>query len=78
VEDGKLRGGYFGTFRDLAARVLNYAARGREGTTDGRAILLGLGALGSEDRPQHSTLWRFVTLYSIVSQTEVQVVLIAS
>ena len=50
AEDANLRNWRFGTFGDLAARVLNYAARGREGTTYGRAILLGLGALGSEDR----------------------------
>ena len=50
MEDGKLRGGHFGTFGDLAARVLYYAARGREGTIYDRAILLGMGALGSEER----------------------------
>eukprot|EP01047_Picozoa_sp_COSAG01_P032085 COSAG01_NODE_2304_length_7949_cov_5.517962_7_plen_51_part_00 len=35
----------------------------------GRAILLGLGTLEWEERAQHPSLWRFVTLYSIVSQT---------
>jgi hypothetical protein len=35
----------------------------REGTIYERAILLGLGALDSEERAQHPTLWRFVTLY---------------
>ena len=42
---------------------------GREGAMYGRAILLGLGALEWEERAQHPTLWRFVTLYCIVSQT---------
>jgi hypothetical protein len=55
---------------DLAAWVRNYAARGREGAIYGRAILLGLGALEWEERAQCPTLWRFVTLYSIVSQTD--------
>ena len=56
-------------FGDLVAWVLNYAARGREGAIHERAILLGLGALEWEERAQHPTLWRFVTLYYIVSQT---------
>ena len=70
AEDANLRNWRFGTFGDLATRVRNYAARGREGAIYGRAILLGLGALEWEERAQHPTLWRFVTLYYIVSQTE--------
>ena len=62
AEDANLRNWRFGTFGDLAARVLNYAARGREGTIYGRAILLGMAALGGEERAQHPTVWRFVTL----------------
>ena len=69
AEDANLRNWRFGTFGDLAARVLNYAARGREGAIYERAILLGLRALECEERGQHPTLWRFVTLYYIVSQT---------
>jgi hypothetical protein len=69
AEDANLRNWRFGTFGDLATRVRNYASRGRESANYGGAILLGLTALEWEERAQHSTLWRFVTLYYIVSQT---------
>eukprot|EP01047_Picozoa_sp_COSAG01_P081935 COSAG01_NODE_16544_length_1227_cov_9.898050_1_plen_92_part_00 len=69
AEDANLRNWRFGTFGDLAARVRNYASRGRESANYGGAILLGLTALEWEEGAQHSTFWRFVTLYSIVSQT---------
>ena len=69
AEDANLRNWRFGTFGDLAARVRNYASRGRESANYGGAILLGLTALEWEEGAQHTTLWRFVTLYYIVSQT---------
>ena len=69
AEDANLRNWRFGTFGDLAARVRNYASRGRESANYGGAILLGLTALEWEEGAQHTTLWRFVTLYSIVSHT---------
>ena len=71
AEDANLRNWRFGTFGDLAARVRNYASRGRESANYGGAILLGLTALEWEEGAQQTTLWRFVTLYSIhvVSQT---------
>jgi hypothetical protein len=69
AEDANLRNWRFGTFGDLASRVRNYASRGRESANYGGAILLGLMALEWEEGAQHTTLWRFVTLYSIVSQT---------
>ena len=69
AEDANLRNWRFGTLGDLAARVRNYASRGRESANYGGAILLGLTALEWEEGAQHTTLWRFVTLYSIVSQT---------
>ena len=59
----------FGTFGDLAARVRNYTSRGRESVNYGGAILLGLTALEWEEGAQHPAHWRFVTLYTIVSQT---------
>ena len=71
AEDANLRNWRFGTLGDLAARVRNYASRGRESANYGGAILLGLTALEWEERAQHTTLWRFVTLYCIVSQTAV-------
>ena len=70
VEGANVCIGDLALFGDLAAWVRNYAARGREGAIYGRAILLGWGALEWEERAQHPTLWRFVTLYSIVSQTD--------
>ena len=48
--------------QNLAARVRNYASRGRESANYGGAILLGLTALEWEEGAQHSTVWRFVTL----------------
>jgi hypothetical protein len=70
AEDANLRNWRFGTFGDLATRVRNYASRGRESANYGGAILLGLTALEWEEGAQHTTLWRFVTLYiCIVSQT---------
>ena len=69
AEDANLRNWRFGTFGDLAARVRNYASRGRESANYGGAILLGLTALEWEEGAQHPAHWRFVTLYSIVSQT---------
>ena len=71
AEDANLRNWRFGTLGDLAARVRNYASRGRESANYGGAILLGLTALEWEEGAQHPAHWRFVTLYSIVSQTEV-------
>ena len=41
AEDANLRNWRFGTFGDLAARVRNYASRGRESANYGGAILLG-------------------------------------
>ena len=70
AEDANLRNRRFGTLGDLAARVRNYASRGRESANYGGAILLGLTALEWEEVAQHNTLWRFVTLYYIVSQTD--------
>ena len=70
AEDANLRNWQFGTFGDLATRVRNYASMGRESANYGGAILLGLTALEWEEGAQHTTLWRFVTLYNIVSQTE--------
>ena len=69
AEDANLRNWRFGTFGDLAARVRNYASRGRESANYGGAILLGLTALEWEEGAQHPAHWRFVTLYNIVSQT---------
>ena len=69
VEDANLRNWRFGTFGDLAARVRNYASRGRESANYGGAILLGLTALEWEEGARHPAHWRFVTLYYIVSQT---------
>ena len=69
AEDANLRNWRFGTFGDLAARVRNYASRGRESANYGGAILLGLTALEWEEGAQHPAQWRFVTLYNIVSQT---------
>ena len=69
AEDANLRNWRFGTFGDLATRVRNYASRGRESANYGGAILLGLTALEWEEGAQHTTVWRFVTLYNIVSQT---------
>ena len=69
AEDANLRNWRFGTFGDLAARVRNYASRGRESANYGGAILLGLTALEWEEGAQHPAHWRFVTLYFIVSQT---------
>ena len=64
AEDANLRNWRFGTLGDLAARVRNYASRGRESANYGGAILLGLTALEWEEGAQHSAHWRFVTLYS--------------
>ena len=69
AEDANLRNWRFGTLGDLAARVRNYASRGRESANYGGAILLGLTALEWEEGAQHPAHWRFVTLYFIVSQT---------
>ena len=55
AEDANLRNWRFGTFGDLAARVLNYAARGREGAIYERAILLGCMVLEGKDRAQRPT-----------------------
>ena len=73
AEDANLRNWRFGTFGDLATRVRNYASRGRESANYGGAILLGLTALEWEEGAQHPAHWRFVTLYSIVSQTGIGV-----
>ena len=54
AEDANLRIGRLGTFGDLAVRVQNYAARGREGANYGRAILLGMTALEWEERAQYT------------------------
>jgi hypothetical protein len=62
LEDAYLRNGRFGTFGDLAARVLKYATRGREGAIYERAMLLGYMALEGKDRSQRPTFGRFVTL----------------
>ena len=70
AEDANLRNWRFGTLGDLAARVRNYASRGRESANYGGAILLGLTALEWEEGAQHTTVWRFVTLYGIVSQSD--------
>ena len=53
AEDANLRNWRFGTFGDLATRVRNYAARGRESANYGGAILLGLTALEWEEGAQH-------------------------
>ena len=53
AEDANLRNWRFGTFGDLAARVRNYASRGRESANYGGAILLGLTALEWEEGAQH-------------------------
>ena len=37
---------------------------------------LGLGALEWEERGEHPTLWRFVTLYNIVSQTDLDLLVV--
>ena len=71
AEDANLRNWRFGTLGDLAARVRNYASRGRESANYGGAILLGLTALEWEEGAQHPAQWRFVTLYYIVSQTAI-------
>lgn len=54
---------------DLAARVRNYVARGREGAIYERVILLGLGALEWEEMAQYLLFLRVVKLYYIVSKT---------
>ena len=69
AEDANLRNWRFGTLGDLAARVRNYASRGRESANYGGAILLGLTALEWEEGAQHPAHWRCVTLYHIVSHT---------
>ena len=56
AEDANLRNWRFGTLGDLAARVRNYASRGRESANYGGAILLGLTALEWEEGSQHTTL----------------------
>ena len=76
AEDANLRNWRFGTLGDLAARVRNYASRGRESANYGGAILLGLTALEWEEGAQHPAHWRFVTLYYIVSQTAIDLVLV--
>ena len=65
AEDANLRNRRFGTLGDLAARVRNYASRGRESANYGGAILRGLTALEWEEGAQHPAHWRFVTLYYI-------------
>ena len=70
AEDANLRNWRFGTFGDLAARVRNYASRGRESANYGGAILLGLTALEWEEGAQHPAHWRFVTSRTVATTVQ--------